>query len=213
MRRPSLLHLAFGLAALSTLAPFSAGAQTLYKCKDEQGRITFSDRGCRLSPKEAARREVPSVESLSQRSKGDVDKLTPDNVKTLIQRATISTNSGDYRTPCTMLAPELFFTVTDHSTTPPVTLSGGRTKLCAHMKKSAETLRSAGLKASITVDSINVEINEDGQQGKASYTTTQTVSSPNLPAITLRCTQDDEVGLYNGHILIRYSSATCSPDN
>ena len=213
MLRTSRFYLALALAALVTSAPTAAGAQTLYKCKDDKGRITFSDRGCQISPKEAEKREVPTVESLSQRSKGEVEKLTPDNVQALIQRATIAVNSGDYRTPCTMLAPELFFTVTDEATTPPVNFSGGRTKLCAHLKKSAELFQSQGLKATTTVDTIMVKIGEDGQTGKASYTATQTISPRNLPPITVRCTQEDEVGLYNGHILIKYSSATCTPES
>ncbi|MEZ5703544.1 MAG: DUF4124 domain-containing protein [Burkholderiaceae bacterium] len=212
MHRASRFYLALALATLIHAAPSSVGAQTLYKCKDDQGRITFSDRGCQLSRKEAAQREVPTIESLSQRNKGDVDRLTPDNVKALIQRANVAMNAGDYLTPCKMLAPELFFTATDESSTPPVTLSGGRTKLCAHLKKTAEMLRSQGLKTATTVDTITVKVDEDGQQGKASYTTTETISSRELPPITLRCTQEDEVGLFNGHILIKHSSATCTPE-
>lgn len=202
-----------GLMSLACLTHQAGNAQQLFKCKDERGQITFSDTGCKLSPKEKARRPVPTVESLSKASKGDVAMLTPTNVEAMLQKANDLTGRGDYRAQCAMLAPDLLFNITDRSSNPPVTMAGGKQKMCAYTQQSEEMLRASGVSTSGKLGKLAIKVGEDGQTAKVNYTSIQTMSARGMPTLTIRCVQEDGVGIYNGNILFNRSSATCDPES
>ena len=198
-------------AALLAATAQMAGAQQLFKCKDDKGQVTFSDRGCQISAKEAAKRPVPTVQSMSEKSNGGIEKLTPVNVEELIQKANATVASSDYKAQCALLAPDLLFSISDASTTPPLSMAGGRGKLCNYMQQSADLARTAGIRATSTLEKVAVNIQEDGKVATAKYATVQKMSAKGMPTITIRCVQDDQLGLYNGNILFNRSTATCSP--
>ena len=205
MRR---IHWYFGsitCAAVLAATTQVAGAGQLFKCKDDKGNITFSDRGCKLSPKEAAKRTVPTVQSLSQKAHGGVEKLTAANVEGLVLKAAIETDKGQ----CALLASDFLFRITDSTTTPPTSLFGGRSKMCNYIVQSSDMMRAAGITVTNTLGEIAVEVDQDGQLATAKYSSVQKMSAQNRPSINSRCVSEDQVGLYNGHILFKRSEASC----
>jgi hypothetical protein len=200
------------MACVLTTTSQVTGARQLFKCKSEGGQITFSDRDCPVSKKEAARRPVPTVESLNMKARGNVEKLTTANVQELIQKANATVATGDHKAQCALLAPDLLFTISDSSSSPPTSMSGGRAKLCNFMQQSANMLRMTAITGTSTLGKIDVKLIEDGQLATAGYTTLQTISAPGKPSFTVRCEQDDQLGLYDGNILFNRSRASCKPE-
>ena len=202
------IHWYFGsitcVAVLAATTPM-AGAKQLFKCKDDRGNITFSDRGCQLSPKEAAKRTVPTVQSLSMQEQGGVEKLTTANVVGLIQKAAIETD----KVQCALLAPDYLFSISDSTTNPPTSLVGGRSKMCNYIVQSADVMRAAGIAVTNTLGEIAVEIDQDGKLATAKYSSVQKLSAKDRPSVNARCVSEDQVGLYNGHILFRRTDTSC----
>ncbi|WP_231943440.1 hypothetical protein [Hydrogenophaga crassostreae] len=144
--------------------------------------------------------------------KGNVEQLTAAIVEELIQKANATVATADYKAQCALLAPDLLFTISDSSSTPPTSMSGGRSRLCSFMEQTANMVRTTGITGTSTLGKVNVSVNEDGQLATAKYTTVQTVSAQGMPSLTIRCVQDDQVGLYDGHVLFNRSRATCAPE-
>jgi Domain of unknown function (DUF4124) len=188
------------LAALAT----QVSAQ-LYQCKDGRGEMVFSDMPCARVGKlgEPRRTNVPAATQM-----GD-GKLTQSAVTKVIQHAAALAVRADYQAQCALAAPDLSFTVTDQSSTPPSVVSGGRSELCALQRDAARALEANKGRASPKLDKLTVTLNADATQASARYDIVTTLTQRGRAVMVQRCAREDQFGVYGRQILYSRVSATC----
>ena len=224
------IHLLFA-ALTATLGAAPAAAQTLFKCTDDKGHTTFSDRACALAPRPAAptaqrpaapapavavkaasaAATVPPAPTVAQGKAENITKLTAPVVEGVLRRALELAEKSDHRGQCALAAPDLVFKLTDHSSSPASVFSGGRREICDLQLQSAQAMQAAGLRASIRLGKTDIRINADGTQATAKSETASTISMQGQHLMTMQCTREEVFGLYSGSVLYQRVNATCKP--
>ena len=196
LRRAALLA-----AAILATPHALAGA---YKCADETGRITYSDRPCAQAPAPAAAKAQTLPNKVSAGG-----KLTEPVVDKLLRHAMELGNRNDYEAQCALAARDLNFKVIDHTTSPALVVQGGRKEICALQREAAQGLTAANLRSVFKVDKIAISLSADGSQATASYETAVTLSGSGRGSMSQRCKREDVLGLYTGEILFKRVNAVC----
>ena len=224
------IHLLFA-ALTATLGAAPAAAQTLFKCTDDKGHTTFSDRACALAPRPAApaaqrpaapapavavkaasaAATVPPAPTVAQGKAENITKLTAPVVEGVLRRALELAEKSDHRGQCALAAPDLVFKLTDHSSSPASVFSGGRREICDLQLQSAQAMQAAGLRASIRLGKTDIRLNADGTQATAKSETASTISMQGQHLMTMQCTREEVFGLYSGSVLYQRVNATCKP--
>jgi len=222
----------FLLATLAaTLGAAPAAAQSLFKCTDDKGHTTYSDRACMQAPRPAApvaqRPATPPPSSAAKAASAapavpppataatgkaeNITRLTTPVVEGVLRRALELAERSDYRAQCALAAPDLAFKLTDHSSSPASVYSGGRREICDLQLQSAQAMQAGGLRASIRLGKTDIRINADGTQATAKSETASTISMQGQHLMTLQCTREEVFGLYSGSVLYQRVNATCRP--
>ncbi|UCU99502.1 DUF4124 domain-containing protein [Acidovorax radicis] len=218
------------LATLTAaLGAHSTIAQTLFKCTDDKGHTTYSDRACLQAPRPKApmaQRPVASAPSAAAKAapavtpptavaggkvEGNVTKLTVAIVEGVLRRALDLGDRSDHRAQCALAAPDLTFKLTDHSSNPASVFSGGRREICDLQLQSAQAMQASGLSASTRLGKTDIRINADGTQAVAKSETSTAVSLQGQQMMTLHCTREEVFGIYSGSVLYQRANATCRP--
>lgn len=224
MRNAPLL-LAALVAALSTT---TASAQHMFKCTNDKGQTTYSDRACEQAPRPAppaarpavatapaARASAPAAAAPATSSNSakaePITKLTPAVVEAVLQRAVDLGDRKDYRGQCALAAPDLIFKLTDHSNSPPSVYSGGRGDICALQQQSAQAMQAGGLRSSTRLNKMDIRVSADGTQATAKYESAAAISVEGQHALTMQCTREEVLGLYSGAVLYKRVTAACRP--
>lgn len=221
-------------AALTvTLGATPAAAQNLFKCTDDKGHTTFSDRACALAPRPAppvaqrpaapppapaaavkAASAVPSAPpppAVANAKPENITKLTAPIVEGVLRRALELTERSDHRGQCALAAPDLVFKLMDHSSSPATVRSGGRREICDLQLQSAQAMQASGLRSSIRLGKPDIRINADGTQATAKSETAAAISMDGQHLLTMQCTREEVFGLYSGSVLYQRVNATCRP--
>lgn len=221
--RNALLLLATLTAALC--APAAMG-QNLFKCVDDKGHATYSDRACAQAPRPAppatrptatmapvAKASAPSAAAAtaSTAKPEPITKLTAAAVEGVLQRAVDMGDRKDYRGQCALAAPDLNFKLTDHSSNPPSVYSGGRGDICALQQQSAQAMQAGGLRSSTRMNKLDIRVSADGTQATAKYESAAAISVEGQHALTMQCSREEVLGLYSGVVQYKRVSAVCRP--
>ncbi len=222
------------VAALSTA---TASAQHLFKCTNEKGQTTFSDRACEQAPRPAppappaakpaaapaakastaaaaataAGKAQSATPNAAQPATPPVTQLTPAVVEGVLQRALELADRSDYRAQCALAAPDLNFKLTDHSSSPAGHYSGGRAEICALQRQSAQAMQEGGLRSASRMNKPDIRVAADGTQATAKYESRAAISVEGQHAVTLHCTREEVLGLYSGVVLYKRVTAVCRP--
>lgn len=227
MRYPHFL-LASLAAALS--AP-SAMGHNLFKCVDDKGHATYSDRACDLAPRPApppsprpapapapaatakasAPPAAPSAAAPAPAPAPAITKLTPSVVEGVLQRAVELADRSDYRAQCALAAPDLSFKITDHSSSPASVYSGGRTEICSLQQQSAQAMQSSGLRSSSRLGKLDIRVSADGLQATAKSESSAAISVQGQHVLTMQCAREEVLALYSGSVLYKRVNAVCRP--
>jgi hypothetical protein len=222
MRNAPLLLAALA-AALST--PLAMG-QNLFKCVDDKGHATYSDRACALAPRPtppppsprpapvpaaAAKASAPAAVPGIAASAPTVTKLTPSVVEDVLRRAMVLAERSDYRAQCALAAPDLSFQVTDHSKSPATVHSGGRSEICATQRESAQGLQAAGASIAPRMGKLDIRVNADGTQATAKFESFTNISVQGEHVLIARCSHEEVLGLYSGNVLYKRLTRACWP--
>ncbi len=223
-------HLLF--AALTvTLGASPAAAQNLFKCTDDKGHTTFSDRACALAPRPAAPtapRPAPPAPAIAAKAASatataptaptaasgkpeNITKLTAPIVEGVLRRALELAEKSDHRGQCALAAPDLVFKLTDHSSNPAAVYFGGRREICDLQLQSAQAMQASGLRSSIRLGKTDIRINADGTQATVKSETASAISMQGQHLMTMQCTREEVFGLYSGSVLYQRANATCRP--
>jgi len=228
------LRLTPGATALTILmACGPASAQSLYKCTDGAGRVTYSDRMCssptpRPAPKSAPAPKAPSAPATQAKAPAPSapagtsapadavnrvagGKITPGAVEAVLRHAVDLGEQGDYRRQCALAAPSLRFRLVDYSSGSPQTHSGDRRGICAMQEMSAAAMEAAQLQASIHMDKPNINVQADGTSATARYETITTISQQGATVMVTRCKREETLALHGDRILYTEVNATCQP--
>lgn len=217
------------LAALAaSLSASTASSQNLFKCTDDKGHTTFSDRACAQAPRPTppAPRPAPATAPVAKASPPSataaaapastakaesITKLAPDVVEGVLQRALELADRNDYRAQCALAAPDLNFKLTDHSSSPAGVRSGGRAEICALQQESAQAMQAAGLRSASRMNKPDIRVSGDGTQATAKYESKAAISVDGQHALTMQCTREDVLSLYSGTVLYKRVTAACRP--
>ena len=229
--RTTHLLLATLTAALGTHATI---AQTLFKCTDDKGHTTYSDRACQQAPRpkppaapraaastpapaappavaKAAPAVVPPTAAASGKADANVTKLTVAIVEGVLRRALELGDRSDHRAQCALAAPDLTFKLTDHSSNPAGVFSGGRREICDLQLQSAQAMQASGLSASTRLGKTDIRVNADGTQAIAKSETSTAISLQGQQMMTMHCTREEVFGIYSSKVLYQRANATCRP--
>ncbi|BEP94658.1 hypothetical protein KW843_18615 [Acidovorax sp. sif1233] len=227
MRNPPLL-----LAALAAmLAASTASGQNLFKCTDDKGHTTFSDRACAQAPRPAAPPSPrpspatapvakvkasapsapPAAPAASSPKAENITRLTPAVVEGVLRRAVELGDRSDYRAQCALAAPDLSFKLTDHSSSPASVYSGGRAEICALQQQSAQAMQASGLRSASRLGKLDIRVNADGTQATARSESAAAISAQGQHVLTMQCTREEVLGLYSGSVLYQRVTAVCRP--
>lgn len=222
MRNAPLL-LATLAAALS--APAALG-QNLFKCVDDKGHATYSDRACAVAPRPAPPPSPrPAAVAASSAIKAStpvtapsvaapapaLTKLTPSVVEGVLHRAVELADRSDYRAQCALAAPDLSFKITDHSSSPASVYAGGRAEICALQQQSAQAMQASGLRSSSRLGKLDIRVSADGAQATAKSESWADISTQGQHVLTVQCTREEVLALYNGSALYKRVNAVCKP--
>jgi len=203
--------------ALSTPSAFG---QNLFKCVDDKGHATYSDRACALAPRPApppSPRAAPTAAATASTNTSapvateNITKLTPAVVEGVLRRALELSERSDYRAQCALAAPDLRFQITDHSSSPATVRSGGRSEICAAQRESAQGLRDAGASVAPRMGKPDIRVSGDGSQATAKYESLIDISVQGEHVLTARCSREEVLALYNGSVLYKRVNAVCRP--
>jgi hypothetical protein len=194
------------LACVLVMVSPHAAAQ-LYKCVGAYGKASYSDMPCPSSARPTEPRNAPPP--LAVKATGG--KLTSEAVAKVIDQAAVLAVRADYRAQCALAAPGISFTVTDHSSSPPLVLSGGRSEICALQRESAHALAANGLHPSIKLEKMEISLNADQTQATARYEAITTLTHQGRRVLVQRCVREEVLGLYGRSILYAKAEATCRP--
>jgi hypothetical protein len=226
MRNAPLLLAALA-AALST--PLAMG-QNLFKCVDDKGHATYSDRACAQAPRPAAPppspRPAPAPAGAAKASAPAavpvaapsvvapapaLTKLTPAVVEGVLQRAVELGDRSDFRAQCALAAPDLNFKITDHCSSPASVYSGGRAEICSLQQQSAQAMQASGLRSSSHLSKLDIRVSADGTQATAKSESAAAISMQGQHVLTMQCTREEVLALYNGSALYKRVNAVCRP--
>lgn len=222
------------LAALvAALSATTACAQHLFKCTNDKGQTTYSDRACEQAPRPAppappaakpaaapaAKASAPSAaataagraQPATPPAAPPVTQLTPAVVEAVLQRALELADRSDYRAQCALAAPDLSFKLTDHSISPAGNHSGGRAEICALQRQSAQAMQEGGLRSASRMNKPDIRVAADGTQATAKYESRAAISVEGQHAVTMQCTREEVLGLYSGAVLYKRVTAVCRP--
>jgi len=132
-------------------------------------------------------------------------------VESLLQQAREHADKGDFQAACALAAPDLSYTIIDRSSSPETKESGGRGDICKLQKASAQAMRANGLTALSSLSRMKIQISADGAQATATYLLNGRIFMNGTPAFGVRCDRDDQLGLYDGKVLFKRASSTCTP--
>lgn len=221
--RNVLLLLATLAAAVTTS---TASAQHMFKCTNDKGQTTYSDRACEQAPRPAPPAPRPAPAAKAGPAAGtaaaapapagpakpeSVAKLTPAIVEGVLHGALELADRRDYRAQCALAAPDLSFKLTDHSSSPAGVYTGGRAEICALQQESAQAMQAGGLRSSSRMNKADIRVNAEGTQATAKYESRAAISVEGQHAVTMLCTRDEVLGLYSGVVLYKRVTAVCRP--
>lgn len=199
----------------------SAWAQNLFKCVDDKGHATYSDRACALAPRPApppSPRAAPAPAAATAAAKAsapatteNISKLTPTIVESVLRRALELAERSDYRAQCALAAPDLSFQITDQSTSPATVRSGGRPEICSAQRESAQGLRAAGASITSRMGKLDIRVSADGTQATAKYESFTDISVQGQHVLTAQCAREEVLALYNGAVLYKRLNNVCKP--
>ncbi len=186
----------------------SASAQ-LFKCTDEHGRSTYSDKMC-PEVRRSSLTEVSRRGSSVAQSTGPI-KLTPSSVEAVVRHATSLAMRGDYQAQCALAAPELRFRTTEMVSSPPKVTSGGKSELCLLQRKSAIGLQDLQANIVLKLGKLDINVQPDGNRASVKYDVTGAVRIGGETAMMLRCSRSETLGIFGGEILYVQTESVCYP--
>ena len=203
----------------------SVSGQSLFKCTDDKGHTTFSDRACALAPRPAPRpapvavaappgaskAALPVAAASGSRPAEKISQLTPAVVEGVLRRAVELADRSDYRAQCALAAPDLSFKITDQSSSPASVYSGGRTEICSLQQQSAQAMQAGDLRSSSRLGKLDIKVHSDGTQATARSESFADISVKGQRVLTVQCARDEVLGLYSGNVLYKRVSAVCRP--
>lgn len=203
----------------------SAMGQNLFKCTDDKGHTTFSDRACALAPRPAPRpapvaaaappaaskAALPLATAPGSRPAEKINQLTPAVVERVLRRAVELADRSDYRAQCALAAPDLSFKITDQSSSPASVYSGGRTEICSLQQQSAQAMQAGDLRSSSRLGKLDIKVHSDGTQATAKSESFADISVQGQRVLTVQCAREEVLGLYSGSVLYKRVSAVCRP--
>jgi hypothetical protein len=218
----------FGLPHLTAQA-------TLYKCKDDSGRITYSDAPCRPpappKPKAATGAEasksgqppnaatpaaaqpvVPAAPAAPPEPPFNIapsGKLTKELIANINRKSFSAFNQGDLQIGCTLAAPDLKFTQTDESVQPAMTVSGGKSELCAMLKQQAELFKATQMQVSSEPGKLDISISWFRPTGSLEYTSITSMEIQGRVMVKQRCTAKQNFAVYGDRVLVNEMKAVC----
>jgi Domain of unknown function (DUF4124) len=216
-------HLLGLIIALGVL-PSTAALAQINKCKEDNGKIVYSDAPCRPppppkvvfapSPPPAAKVASPAPVAappapVLNAAKGG--KLNEVSVAALLQHASDLSVQSDYRAQCALAAPDIKFIITDQSTRPATVLNGGRKEICDAQRESALAIQAAQVQPVVVLGKQTINVNSAGTQAVASYESTTTLSMQGQVVMRMRCARKETLSVYQEQILYSDVSATCKP--
>ena len=204
--------------------PSTAALAQIYKCREDNGKIVYSDSPCRPpppskvvatpSPTPAAKAAlslpaaVPSAPVLNAAKGG---KLNEASVAALLLHASDLSMQSDYRAQCALAAPDIKFIITDESTRPATVLNGGRKEICDAQRDSALAIQAGQLQPVVVLGKQSITINSAGTRAVASYESTTTLSMQGQAVMRMRCARKENLSVYQEQILYSDVLATCKP--
>lgn len=213
-----------GLILALAVLPSTPALAQIYKCKEDNGKIVYSDSPCRPppppkvvvtpSPAPLAKATLPLPAAATQApvlnaAKGG--KLNEASIAALIQHASDLSMQSNYRAQCALAAPDLKFIVTDESTRPATVLNGGRKELCDAQRDSALAVQAAQLQRVVILGKQSINVNSSSTRAVASYESTTTISMQGQVVMRLRCARKETLSVYQEEILYSDVVATCKP--
>jgi Domain of unknown function (DUF4124) len=209
--------------ALGVLASTAALAQ-INKCKEDNGKIVYSDSPCRPPPppkvvatpspspaaKAASTSPVAALPAPVFNAAKD-GKLNEASVAALLQHAADLAAQSNYRAQCALAASDIKFILTDNSSRPATVLTGGRKELCDAQRDSASAIQAAQLQPAVILGKQSIKVNSAGTQAVASYESTTTLSQQGQAIMRLRCARKETLSVYQEQILYSDVIATCKP--
>jgi hypothetical protein len=177
------------------------------KCRDANGRVTYSDTSCPSSPAPAA--AAKPNQPLPNKVSGG--KLTEAAVERVLRHAARLAMVSDYQGQCALAARDLTFELTDQSGARPKVASGGRTEICAGQRESARAIEENQLTPSVRLGKINISLNADASKATARYESVMTLSQQGNAMLVMHCAREEVLGLYAGEILYSRVTAICKP--
>ncbi len=211
-----------GLILALGVLPSTAALAQIYKCKEDNGKIVYSDSPCRPPPPskvvatpspEPAAKSAPALQSAApsaavlNAAKGG--KLNEAAVAALIQHASDLSMQSNYRAQCALAAPDINFIITDESTRPATVLKGGRKEICDGQRDSALAIQAAQLQPVVVLGKQSINVNSAGTRAVASYESTTTLSMQGQAIMRLRCARKETLSVYQEQILYSDVLATC----
>lgn len=212
-------------AVVAAFLAFSASAQNLFKCVDDKGHATYSDRACALAPRPApppspraappakgsTTAAAPAATPSAVAPAAPIAKLSPSVVEEVLQRAVELADRSDYRAQCALAAPDLNFKITDHSSSPASTYSGGRAEICSLQQQSAQAMQASGLRSSSRLSKVDLRVSTDGKEATAKSESSAAISMQGQHVVTMQCVREEVLALYNGSVLYKRVNAVCRP--
>lgn len=204
--------------------PNTAALAQIYKCKEDNGKIVYSDSPCRPpppskvvaspGPASAAKAAPPLLAAappapVLNAAKGG--KLNETSVAALLQHASDLSMQSNYRAQCALAAPDIKFIITDESTRPATVLNGGRKEICDAQRDSALAIQAAQLQPVVVLGKQNINVNSSGTRAVASYESTTTLSMQGQTVMRMRCARKETLSVYQEQILYSDVLATCKP--
>jgi Domain of unknown function (DUF4124) len=213
-----------GLILALGVLPSTAALAQINKCKEDNGKIVYSDAPCRPppppkvvaipSPAPVAKVASPAPVAappapVFNAAKGG--KLNEASVAALLQHASDLSVQSNYRAQCALVASDIKFNLTDNSTRPATVLTGGRKELCDAQRDSALAFQAAQLQSVEVLGKQSINVNSAGTQAVASYESTTTLSMQGQVVMRMRCSRKETLSVYQEQILYSDLLATCKP--
>jgi Domain of unknown function (DUF4124) len=219
-------HACSCMLAITGLLISNESTAQVYKCKDDGGRIIFSDAPCRpptppkpvpapaiaskplaAAPAATAAPTAP-VATINSAING---KLTESLVASILRHASDLGMQSDYRAQCALAAPDLKINLTDHSSRPATVIGGGRKEMCDAQRDSATVILAAQIQPNITWDKEKIVINSAGTQAVATYDSITTLRLQGQIMMRLRCNRKETLAVYQDKVLYSDVVAVCRP--
>ena len=181
-----------------------AEAALLQKCIDDNGRVSYSDKGCEQGPKPAV---APSLlRPVNQAVNGKLDEAL---VNKVLQHAVQLTDRFDYRGQCALAAKDIIFRITDETSKPTQVYAGSRPQICAMQRDSMTLLVNGGLKAVSTMEPGQITINADSTKAVAKYRSRTTVTMRGEHVMSTQCDREETLSVYGDLVLYSYLNVKC----